>query len=185
MTDRPRWRALVPLRTPWPPFGASPGRTHAGPFWGPVRGGSGNSVQGAAGIPYARYHRQRRPCHRPRAVSQGQDRVGIVLIGHHVEVDLHPRPIVHGPTRAGSLSPSRVISTTQPSSSSFWMTRAVPPSPFHRFRPSRRDASGAPNRIPTGRHVSGPLTASWLATSLPLYSRREPAYACSSLCVRG
>src|SRR5450830_55371 len=42
------------------------------------------------------------------------------------------RPMVHGPIRVGSRSPSRVISTAQPSSSSFLMMRAVQPSSRHR-----------------------------------------------------
>ena len=37
------------------------------------------------------------------------------------------RPIVQGPIKAGSACPSGVISTAQPSSSSFLMTRAVQP----------------------------------------------------------
>ena len=41
------------------------------------------------------------------------------------------RPIVHGPTSAGSASPALIISTAQPSSSLFLMTRAVQPLSRH------------------------------------------------------
>src|SRR5687768_901427 len=41
------------------------------------------------------------------------------------------RPIVHGVTSEGSLSPSRVIVAAQPSPSSFLITRAVQPCFFH------------------------------------------------------
>src|SRR6185369_7198142 len=41
------------------------------------------------------------------------------------------RPMVHGPTSAGSDSPSLVMATAHPSSSSFLMTRAVHPLLHH------------------------------------------------------
>ena len=50
------------------------------------------------------------------------------------------RPMVHGPTSAGSASPSCSISTAQPSSSSFLITRAVQPSSCQRR--SLRSAAG-------------------------------------------
>lgn len=66
------------------------------------------------------------------------------------------RPIVHGPTRAGSDSPSFSIATAQPSSSSFLITRAVQPSSRHR-RSSVMRAAGSVSK------ASSAFMAGWRA----------------------
>jgi hypothetical protein len=53
------------------------------------------------------------------------------------------RPMVHGPTSAGSDSPSRYMATAQPSSSSFLITCAV--QPLSRHRRASLMASGSPS----------------------------------------
>lgn len=61
--------------------------------------------------------------HFVRGLDESVERGGVQRLGIFLS-----RPIVHGPTSAGSGSPSLVISTAQPSSSSFLITRADQPS---------------------------------------------------------
>jgi hypothetical protein len=61
------------------------------------------------------------------------------------------RPMVQGPTSAGSAWPSGVIETAQPSSSSFLITRAVQPLSCHRRASRMASCSSAVSGVFIGR----------------------------------